>query len=59
MTTTIETKRNDKGQMIRLQKRGNRFDVTRNSTGYCWMYLLKGVSEDAARSEFFLQTVLA
>ena len=59
MTKTIQTAKTSAGQLVRIQQRGKSFDVIRNSTGYCWMYVLKAVSEQRARNEFFLLTVAA
>jgi hypothetical protein len=59
MTATIETKKLSNGHVVRLQKRGQSFDVIRNSTGYAWRYVEKAVSEQQARSTFFLVTIEA
>lgn len=57
MTKIIETKKLSNGAHIRLQQRGKAFDVIRNTTGYCWMYVDKAVSEDRARNTFALLTM--
>lgn len=53
-TKIIETKKLASGVTIRLQQRGQKFDVIRNSTGYAWHYVAKAVTESAARDQFFL-----
>jgi hypothetical protein len=53
MATVIETIRTPRA-VIRLQKRGNKFDVIRNTTGYTWWYVAKAVTESSARSTFEL-----
>lgn len=59
MTTTITTHKTANGSLIRIQKRGAKFDVIRNTTGYAWRYVEKAVSEQRARDTFFLLTVAA
>lgn len=51
-TIIIATTRKSNGQVIRLQKRGSKFDAIINSTGLCWRYLKKAVSENEARAEY-------
>ncbi len=58
-TKTLETKKLSTGVLVRIQQRGKAFDVIRNTTGYCWMYVEKAVSEARARDTFFLLTVSA
>jgi hypothetical protein len=53
-TVTIETKRNSYGHAVRIQKRGNSFDVIYNSNGITWTYKAKQVSEESARNSFAL-----
>lgn len=60
MTKTIQTQKlGFKSGLVRIQQRGKAFDVIRNDTGYCWTYVLKAVSEQRARDEFYLLTVTA
>lgn len=57
MTKTIETgKISRNGYTIRIQKRRGKFDVI-YCTGFCWKYIVKAVSEQEARNEFFLHTI--
>jgi len=58
MTKTLETRTDSQGRKVRLQQRGSKFDVTYNSTGYAWRYLVKGVSEETARFEFELRSLV-
>lgn len=53
---TIESGKNKSGFSIRIQQRGKKFDVV-YCTGFCWKYIAKGISEQAARNEFFLQMI--
>ena len=55
--TTIASTRGADGVSFRLQRRRGKFDVISNRTGFSWRYLVKGVSESAARSVFNLQTM--
>lgn len=57
MAAIIETKKLSNGVYIRLQRHGKDFSVIRNTTGYCWMYVEKKVSEDRARNTFALLTM--
>jgi len=54
MATIIESKKLKNGTVIRIQKRGASYDVIRNTTGICFMYVEKKVSESRARDTFFL-----
>jgi hypothetical protein len=54
--TTIAAGKNQNGLTVRLQQRGGKFDVT-YCTGFCWKYIVKAGSENAARNEFELQTL--
>jgi hypothetical protein len=56
MTTaqTIQTAKTPAGASVRLQRRGQKFDVIRNTTGYCWNYVEKAVTEQQARAAFYL-----
>lgn len=53
-TTTIESGKNQNGCAVRLQQRGTKFDVV-YCTGFCWKYVAKAVSEQAARNTFALE----
>ena len=56
--TIVETSKNSRGFPIRLQRRGNVWDVT-YCTGFCWKYVTGGkrISEQAARNVFFMETL--
>lgn len=56
MTKTIESKKGSNGLTYKLQARRGKFDVI-FSTGFCWKYAVKAVSEQAARNEFDLVTL--
>ena len=56
MATIIESKKDSSGFAVRIQQRGKAFDVIR-STGFCWKYVAKQVSQESARNTFFLLTV--
>lgn len=56
MTKTIESKKGNNGFTYKLQARRGKFDVI-FSTGFCWKYAVKAVSEQAARNEFELVTL--
>lgn len=45
------------GIPVRLQKRGEKFDVISNATGIAWRYVVKGVSEPVALATFNRETV--
>lgn len=53
---TLENGTNRNGFAVRLQKRGTKFDVV-YCTGFCWKYVAKAVSEQAARNVFFLEVL--
>jgi hypothetical protein len=57
MATIIETRKLRSGSVIRIQKRGSGYDVIRNTTGICFHYVEKKVSEQRARSAFELLTI--
>jgi len=57
MATIIETRKLRSGSFIRIQKRGSGYDVIRNTTGYCWLYVEKKASEQRARNTFELLTI--
>ena len=52
--TTIQTKRNSYGHVVRIQKRGKAFDVIYNSNGMAWTFKAKQVSEESATNTFAL-----
>lgn len=52
----LDTKKAPDGGTVRLQRRGNGFDVTKNTTGFTVRYVVKGVSEQQARAAFVLAT---
>ena len=52
-TTTLQAGKNSNGCPVRLQQRGTKFDVV-YCTGFCWKYIAKAVSEQAARNSFFM-----
>lgn len=54
MATIIESKKLKNGTVIRIQKRGSYYDVITNTTGICFRYVEKKVSESRARDTFFL-----
>lgn len=55
-TTIIERGTNKNGCSVRLQKRGAKFEVI-YCTGFCWKYVAKAVSEQAARNTFFFEVL--
>lgn len=57
MTKIIETATNSRGHKVRIQARAGKFDVIYNSAGISWRYIKKGVSEQEARNEFYLQSL--
>jgi hypothetical protein len=56
-TEILERAKLPDGTRVRLQKRGNAYDVITNSTGITWRYLEKAVSEERARNAFNLYTM--
>jgi len=55
MTTSIlDRGKNSNGFSVRLQQRGAKFDVV-YCTGFCWKYIAKAVTEQAARNVFALE----
>jgi hypothetical protein len=52
----LERGKNRNGFAVRLQKRGNAFDVV-YCTGFCWKYIAKAVSEQSARNTFFFEVL--
>ena len=56
-TTTIEQGTMTRtGYALKITQRGAKFDVV-YCTGFCWKYIAKAVSEQAARNTFFLETL--
>jgi hypothetical protein len=59
MTAIIETKKLSNGGVVRLQKRGDKFDVISNCHSVVFRYVQKAVTEQKARDAFFLATLEA
>lgn len=56
-TTNIQTAKLANGTSVRIQQRGRAFDVVRNTTGYAWTYVERGVTLERARFSFDLITL--
>ncbi len=53
----IKEGKDELGFKVRLVKRGGKYDVI-YCTGFCWKYIVKAVSAEAAENAYYLRTLV-
>lgn len=57
MPQIIESKKLSSGGVVRIQKRGQKYDVISNCHSIAFRYIKKAVTEQQARDAFFFATL--